>query len=380
MSPDVVIEIRDQTTEEIERRRYLAQGQFLARQENWAELGRLIRTFDTRRLTTPGGTPMAELLAEGARADAVGAACDAIILGDAKAAEAPLRQLDDMLSELCEDHGVALVVARAYMEVGLFWRGEEPGDTMPVAQQAAFQIHFRTAYNILERFDPFELDAPSLAAARCALLVAETQPALRVADDYEDLIDLDPQSPRHMRAMGLHLLPLLYGNHEALELEARRTVARTLDIWGAGAYVWVHLDALSRDPDAFRRLDAEFFAEGLHDIVERRPDQHTVNVLAAFTGYTLAGTPAPNPDAARPQDQARARVARCFDWIARDHLTEVHPLVWAQAADPDGVHRPCDGPLCGRDRALTALARVPDQSNDALHVLDYQPARITLSS
>lgn len=379
VSPDLVIEICDRTPEETERRLYTQQGRFLARQENWAELGRLIRTFDQYRTITQGGTPVAELLATGARADAVNAAQSAIRRGDATAAEAPLVQLEEMLQDLSEDHGVALVVARAYIDVGLFWRGDAWATEVPAAQMAACRTHFNAAGRILDLFDPFELDAPSLAAARCALLAGQSNPALRVADDFEDLIDLDPNSPRHMRAMGQNLLPMVFGSYEALELEARRTAARTRDIWGAGAYVWVYLDALNQDQRAFGRLDAEFFVEGLHDIIARRPDQHNVNLLAAFVGHTLGGTGPVRTDTLCAPEASRARIARCFDWIARDHLTEVHPIVWADAADPDGVQRLSDRTDCGRLRALTALARALDGTTRAAPTLDYRPASITLS-
>ncbi|WP_146587432.1 hypothetical protein [Puniceibacterium confluentis] len=349
--PSLRIETCDRTPEEHERARYFAQGQFLARQEQWEELSRLIRTFDRHRVTTPGGTPVADVLALGARADAVDAARDAVRRGDVHGAHAPLAALEDIWAEHSGDHGVGLVVALAHIDTGWAWRGEGWTQEVPAARMAAFHSHFRAAAQIIDGFDAFELDAPALAAARCALLAADMRPSLRVADDYEDVIDLDPRSPRHMRSLGNHMLPRWFGSYEQLELQARRTAARTRDIWGAGAYAWVHFDALAVDPGTFRRLDSELFVEGLHDILARRPDQHTVNLLAAHTGLTLARAAAPG--------SGRARVAGCFDWIVRDHLCEVHPMVWA-AALPYAGSAPRGG--CaetvarGRARALSTLA------------------------
>ena len=124
------------------------------------------------------------------------------------------------------------------------------------------------------------------------------------------------------------------------------------DLWGAGAYTWVYLDALSVDPGAFDKLDAEYFAEGLHDILERRPDQHTVNMLAAFTGYTLSGM------ACDPGN--RGRIASCFNWIVQDHLREVHPLVWmrpvSNVSHPQPQPADRDLQKRGRVRALSSLA------------------------
>ncbi len=347
--PRIEIASCETTPHDLDCARFFAQGQFLARQEQWQELARLIETFDRQRVTTPGGMPVVELLALGARADAVDAARDAVRRNDVHGAHAPIAAFEEILAVHSGDHGVALVVALAHIDIGWAWRGEGWTQEVPAARLAAFHAHFRAASQILDRFDAIERDAPALAAARCALLPADLRPSMRVADDYEDLIDLDPQSPRHMRSLGNHLLPRWFGSYEELELQARRTAARTRDIWGAGAYAWVHFDALAIDPGAFRRLDAEFMVEGLHDILARRPNQHVVNLLAAYTGLTLARSNTPDP--------ARARVSGCFDWIVRDHLREVHPLVWAAAMPRFG---PAAGDCAettarGRARALSTL-------------------------
>ena len=348
---NIEIAVRDLTRDELEATRVFAQGQHLARQENWVELGRLVRTFDTQRRRTSGGRSLADLLAAGARADAVEAGRDAVRRGDVRAANDPIEALEEVLRELCEDHGVATVVARAHMDIGQAWLGDSPRDAVPAARKAAFLGHHRAAARIVDRFDPFLLDAPGLAALRCGLLDADSRPSLRMADDYEDLIDLDPQNDGALRQFGRHLLPRWYGSYEALDAEARRTAARTGEVWGAGAYTWIYFDAVALDPMAFRRLDAEFFVEGLHDILDRRDDQHTANVMAAYTGLTLSGMAAPG--------SARGRIADCFDWILRDHLREIHPLVWAAA--PAASHeKPVkgteDGTRRGRVRALSAIA------------------------
>ncbi|MEC3861915.1 hypothetical protein VK792_11530 [Mesobacterium sp. TK19101] len=352
LMPRLVIPMCDRTEDVRAHNRYFEQGQFLSRQEAWAELGELIRSFDQRRVTTPGGTPVAAVLAAGARADAVEAAAAAVRRFDETGARDTLLALEDILEDNSEDHGVALVVALAHIDIGWAWRGESWGLELPTLNKGGFHSHFNAAARIIDRFDPFELDAPTLAAARCALLAAERRPDQRVADDYEDLIDLDPASPGHMRAMGVHLLPRWFGSYEQLELQARRTAARTIDLWGAGGYTWVYLDALAMDDGAFERLDPEFFIEGMCDILALQPEQHTVNLFAAFTGQTLSGWSEPGSN--------RARVAECFDWIARDFLREVHPVVWMQDVTP--VLHPAPLPTTrdtqrkGRVRALSALA------------------------
>ena len=308
------------STEETLRQEITDLGRNCARQDAWAKLGDLIRTADGERRTTPGGVPVADLLSEGARSDAVGAATRAVRNGDEATATRVLEDLQMVLEEIPEDHGVACVVAMAHVDIGWAWRGEGWRQEISPLHRAAFLHHFRQAAQIIDRFDPFELDAPMLAAVRCALLTAEARPSARVADDYEDLIDLAPGVAKHMRAMGNHLLPRWFGSLDRLDHEARRTMERTADIWGAGAYAWVYFDALSVDPDAYTLLDPTLFTQGLRDILQRQADQHSANLFAAFTGCTL------NHDAA--PEATRHALTEAFDWIVRDHLREIHPCIW----------------------------------------------------
>ncbi len=350
--PRLVIPMCDSTEEITSYNNHFEQGQFLSRQENWEELGKLIRHFDSQRAMTPGGTSVAEILAAGARADAVQAAIEAVTQFDEAGARLPMNALQEVLDDHCEDHGVALAVALAHIDIAWAWNGDSWGSPMPTLNKGAFHAHFRAAAKIIDRFDAFELDAPSLSAARCALLAADTRPDLRVADDYEDLIDLDPNNAHRMRALGLKLLPRWFGSYDELELQARRTASRTTDLWGAGAYTWVYLDALTEDDKAFDHLDAEYFVEGIHDILDRQNDQHTVNQFAAFTGYTLSGL--------ADKDDARGRVAQCLEWIVQDHLREIHPLVWMQTDVSGGPRKPMpldrETQRRGRVRALSTLA------------------------
>jgi hypothetical protein len=132
-----------------------------------------------------------------------------------------------------------------------------------------------------------------------------------------------------MRAMGSHLLPRRFGTYDQLEVQALRNAARTQKTWGAGGYTWVQFDAIALDDEACARVDVEYFLEGLHDIVERRPDQQTINLLAAYCSVTLQNGMGRNPKA----DIARKQICEAANWLIRDHLTELHPLIWAHAAN-----------------------------------------------
>lgn len=354
------IPVCDQTTEETEGARLREKGRFMARQEMWDELGGMIRDHDHAREATPGGTALADLLSYGARSDVVLPVETALSDPGLMSAHAPregMIALEEVLQDHPDDYGVALVVAQAHVDIGWAWRGQGWISEVPEKHWEAFHRHFDRAEEILDRFDAFAEDSPALAAARCALLASTPAPKARVADDYEDLIDLDPGNPRHMRGLGNHLLPRWFGSYEQLELEARRTAARTGDIWGAGAYTWVYLDALAVDPVALGHLDVPFFLDGMRDILTHRPDQHYANQMAAFCAVTLQ-----QPRYGRaPDSQGLREIRAALDWILRDHLTELHPLVWGVAAK--GAQH-ATGPLArdevarlGRDCALARIGR-----------------------
>lgn len=354
------IPVCDETAEENQGARLRDRGRFMARQEMWDALGAEIRRHDRDRRATPGGTALADLLSYGARSDVVLPVETALSdpgLMSAHAPRAGMAALEEVLDDHPGDYGVALVVAQAHVDIGWAWRGQGWISEVPEKHWEAFHRHFDRAEEILDRFDAFAEDSPALAAARCALLASTPAPHDRVADDYEDLIDLDPGNPRHMRGLGNHLLPRWFGSYEQLELEARRTAARTGDIWGAGAYTWVYLDALAVDPGAFRHLEIPFFLEGMRDILMRQPDQHLANQMAAFCAVTLQQ---PRYEAS-PFAVALRDIGAALDWILRDHLTELHPLVWGVAAKGaqhnTGLLARDEVARLGRDCALARIGR-----------------------
>jgi len=349
-APKLSLPVKDTSNEETLRSSLFEAGLYLARQDAWGILGERIRSADAARAMTPGGVPEAELLAEGARADAVTAATRAVAKGDDVAAARIMADMASVLDEVPDDHGVAYVIAMAHIDIGWAWRGEGWRQDIPASQRAAFFRHFRDASHLVDQHDPFELDSPMLAAVRCALLSGETRPRERASDDYEDLIDLAPGAAKYMRALGNHMLPRWFGSHERLDHEARRTTERTTDVWGSGAYTWTYLDALTVDQDAFALLDAKLFCDGLRDILERQNDQHTVNVFAAYTGSAL------NPVGVNKE--ARLQLSNCFDWIVSEYLEEVHPRVWYAAKGVWGSRMDDQSRLAkGRHRASAALDR-----------------------
>lgn len=335
--------------EEMARATHQDRGQQLARQEAWDILSQKIQYADHSRLATPGGETASLLLAAGARGDIVAAAQDALHDGQPPAPDA-IEALEEVLDEMPGDYPAALVVALAHIDIAWAWRNIAAKDD-PATAARAIAGHIASADAILDPYDGPAIDAPSIAAARCALLAACEKRGRRVAEEYEALIALDPGGHRHIRAMGRHVLPAYAGGVNALEVAARRAAARTEDSWGAGAYTWAYLDALALEPRALDLLEADFFIEGLRDILARKDDQHVINLLAAFCAIAMAPG-AGNRVLAPHAEATRARVHECVDWILEHHLQELHPLIWSQT-----LLAPGHAPLLPSRRALIAKGR-----------------------
>lgn len=339
MTKRIILPSLPVSDEEMARATHQDLGQKLVRQEKWAELAARIEYADDCRLSTPGGEAASMLLAFGARSDVLAAAEDAIHDGTIPD-PAGVEAFEEMLGDHYGNPACALVVALTHFDIGWAWQTAIATGHVADTAESKLRIaaHFRRANDIMAPFDPVDLDAPSVAAAQCALLAAHPQARHKLANAYEQLIDLDPDSPAYMRALGRHLLPAHFGDYEQLELEARRTAARTAEFWGAGAYAWVYLDALTHDEGALHTVDTGFFIDGLRDILARKRDQHVTNMLAAFCAIAMAPDPARDRD--RPArlsasaDQARKNLHDCTDWILSNHLQELHPLIWSQALLP----------------------------------------------
>lgn len=349
----------DPTAEEMLRDTHQRHAQNLARQERWADIADMIENADLNREMTPGAMPIADLLSFGARADVVLAAEHALVDGSPPS-DAPLmagiEALEYVLADFPDNYVIATIVAQAHMDIGWAWRGMGWDIELADRNREAFFAHFDRARDILAPFCGEKLASPLLAASCCALISGNAEAQQRVADRFEVLIDLNPANPRSMRSLGNYLLPRWRGSYRELELEARRTASRTQKIWGAGGYTWVMFDAIVCDDQACANLDLPFFIEGLRDILIRRPDAHTANLLAAYCANAVGQTFSGNDEA----DQVRAQIAECARWIVREHLTELHPMIWAHAArgfdNNLRVHSPTRFAASGRDDAMRIIS------------------------
>lgn len=347
-------------------------GQFLARQDRWDELAAEMATADAAQTVAPNGTPVADLLAYGARSDVIQAVEHALI-EEAPANSASLidgiRGLEEILKEHPHSPMLAAVVALTHVDMGWAWRGTGWDSIVPRLNRERCAAHFDRAADLLALYPQETRSSPFLTAARCALFSGRRLKNLRVADEYERLIDLAPNNHRHMRAMGTQLLPRWSGSYDELELEARRTASRTQSTWGAGGYTWVYFDAIAMDEEACARVDVDFFVDGLRDIVKARPDQEMVNLLAAYCAVALRNGMGLDEGA----DFVRAQICSNDRWLIRDHMTELHPMIWAHAADGFDNNARITSPsrfaARGRSDALHVIADLfRDEINRGLRV------------
>ena len=366
----------DPTSEDVARDKHRLRGQFLARQDRWSCLSAEIANADNAGELTPAGMPVAELLAFGARSDVVMAAEHALLGGKPERGApilAGIEALEEMLSFNPQDAILGTLVAMAHMDIGWAWRGTDPARKVAARNLEAFEAHFDRAYDILTHYNEDAENSPFFMSAKCALNGAGLTQHSQISRDFEKLIDLNPMNPGAMRALGTYMSPRWFGSLADLELEARRTAARTHREWGAAAYSWVMMDAIPGDAKALANLDLPFFVEGLDDIVHRMPDQHTVNLVAAYCAHMGAHANSGGQDA----DRAANAIADCARWLVRNHMTELHPLVWAHSAAgfANNVHVPSPRRFAamGRQEGLRFIA-------DLFHNELSQGARIIFTA
>lgn len=359
------------------------QGQFLARQELWAELLRQIEIGDQQNRSTPSGLPEADLLAYGARADVINAVEHA--LEDSLSSGRPLGQnrvlidgimaLESLRREHKQNPYLTALVALSHIDIAWIWRGRAATDSTPSAHANAClrraSAHFERAEKLLAPLQDTHQDSAFLLATQCALYAGHSANTMQVADAYGRLIDQNPTNPRHMRALGAQMLPRANGSYGALELEARRSAARTQDEWGAGGYTWVYFDAIAIDAQACARVDKQFFMDGIQDILSTDSSQEMVNLLAAYCAVTLRKADDSDPEA-RATRQSISRAAR---WLIRSHLHELHPMIWAHASE--GFDNNARVPSLrrftahGHSEALNCIAQVFRDEIDSGHKIAF---------
>ena len=318
----------DKSEEEMERAWYLHRGQKLVRQENWTQLSVEIQQFDEMRALTSGGIPISELLTRGARGDIVQPIRKSLENRDTSPKTEGLSAYQAIADANPKDYGIAMIVAYTHMDAAWVWQHYSPQPDAEISLNAQHR-HFKIARALLDPFDANRLNAPALAAAKCAALPAQEKPKISLTKLYETLVSLDPKTAQYLRSFGVNLLPGRFGSYEMLNAWALKALEHTRTLWGTGAYAWVYLDALRQDAGAFGVLDLNLFMEALIDILDRCGDQHTANLLAAFTAVTLV-QPAPGYESLFGR-RKRLQLNEAADWIIETQLREIHPLVWADA-------------------------------------------------
>lgn len=377
------IPVNAATPDQVESERLRDHGVFLARQERWEDIEALVRTDDQNRAATISGTPCADLTLFGARSDVVRAAEHALLHG--KPAEDAdffrgVEALEYLLDDFPDSYPIALVVAHTHIDIAWAWRGALARDDSRTINRDAFRSHFARAREILAEYCPVTLHSPALSAAQCALLPGANDPAKAICKSYEALIALNPENPRHMRTLGSYLLPRWYGSFEQLDLQARRIAAQTYRSWGAAGYTWVWFDALLVAPEGLETIEVEYFLDGVADALNRQQSQHTANLMAAHLyrcwQHSGIGQHENNDTAAK-----LSALRDGFDMIVREHLREIHPLIWGHAEIGfENTSRVISKERLsekGRNVAMQAVALPFMNSLKAGHTINFSPEGIT---
>lgn len=335
------------------RNAYFAKGQFLARQDRWETLGRLIAETDRTRTTTPSGETLAAVLAIGARDDAVRHARGAI-----SGPDCPLPGGILALDEIAKDHpeswAITLVAARAHIDCAWAFEGQVDPYALPYAPSDAFMDRLAVASEMLATAEELAPNSAEIAAAKCDLLAAVPEAENLVDALHYDVIQSDPGNPGRLRSYGVHLLPRWFGSYGRLAQKSEQLAQELCGDWGDRAYTWMWFDALRLDPEAGETLDPARFVAGLHAILAGSTDPHLANLLAAYVdGMKPAAAP---EDLSSEATQVRRVIHASLPDLTDQHLTELHPQVWARAdAMPGATHA---GPLSsGRIAAATAQAK-----------------------
>lgn len=316
--------------------RIAERGRALARQDDWDRLADLVRMSDANRDVSPAGRPVASLLMSGARCDIIRHARDTIgEEGDGW--REGIEALEETLEEYPEDYAVALVLGEAHLDLAQI---AADAGLDPAADIAA-------AGALLDRFNALELNSPALANLRRRHSEMSGRDLQETLDDYEDLAELAPEYAGTLTDLGSYLARNP-GGPERLAQEAQRYGDLLGDVWGRGALGWIMLSALATDPALLPKVRGGAVTDGLQDILNRREDPFTANLVAAYLTQALSGRAQPRPSRAEPA--LRAALIE----ILRSDIRVLVPQAWAIAA---GRPTPCQLSLpSGSDDPEAALA------------------------
>ncbi|MEC9104518.1 MAG: hypothetical protein VX878_11955 [Pseudomonadota bacterium] len=345
--------VRNETRHDRGRNVYFQKGQFLARQDRWDMLGRLIAETDRTKGATPAGDSLAALLAVGARDDAVRHARGAI-QGKACPVPAGIDALTELTQDMPNTYAIFLVAARAQIDCAWAYEGQVDPYAMPRVASEAFLDRFDVASELLAQAEALAPESVEVAATKCDLLAAVPGAEDLVDALHRDVIRADPGNPGRLRSYGVHLLPRWFGSYSHLARMSETLSQEAQPIWGNQAYAWMWFDALRLDPEAAEELDVDRFLAGLDEILASSENAHLANLISA---YVDGMKPAAAPDDLSAGAMAvRQHIHAALPALTARHLTELHPQVWARAdALPGASHA---GPLsAGRIAAATAQAR-----------------------
>lgn len=310
-------------------RAYEEEGRAFARQEDWAGLATRMADLDRDRIRTPSGKSAVALLALGARSDTVAAVYEALAR-NIRLSGAVMTQgthgLSVVLKAFPQNPYAIALVAATHDDIAQALRVAVEYEFGQADLETAASTHADKAVELVSKLDPAQLDAPFIAALCFNILAERAKGAEDILALHETWHDLDPRDPDCLRALGRQMDPVRF-DATFLDRAARQIAGQTCDVWGAGGYVWVMMDAVVLWPEAAEALDSRLFKDGISDIMRLTSDQYHANTLLAYCTTRIERRKTGSETA----DLILFDLAQSARQIARKHLTEVHPLVWAEA-------------------------------------------------
>ncbi|MBD3664756.1 hypothetical protein [Sulfitobacter aestuariivivens] len=305
----------------------------LSREGRWADLTKLMASFDRRRATF-GASRLTAVTALGARGDHLQEMtefedCAAMQISDIDDAE--LLRLETAFAGRKDDPYLAGILARAHLDMAWALRGGDFADAVTDAGWDGYAKHISRAEKIMEPFDALTLDSAFVAATK-HLIAPNLEDAERaLKDTYDTYSTLDPLNWDIMGQYAFHLLPRWYGDYAQIEVAARKAIAASETEAGTAAYAAFYMGILHRDEHAIHMVDPELFEQALRDMIDYS-DRDPIEInrildycLGAFA-HSFGAFPREGEDEI---NDIRMQMRDIPNRLIRDYFDAHLPQVWS---------------------------------------------------
>lgn len=303
--------------------------------QDWLGMARHIRMWDQDRTKCEAGFSLAPIglgavqrcLAEAAYE---GNPChpDSFVV----LPEAMIDQFETLAALHTEEYVFLALAAHARCHRAWVSRGTDYAAYVSEDGWAGMATQFEKAQWLLSRYDPVEMNAPLLAAARHALLAFMPDAHKYVYQYYEEWSALDPMDMRPHNQHAMMMLPRWFGSAHDLQLAAQKAANATRDQTGDAAYFAMYSTALDMWDENVLEIDFAAFEQGAHDLFALRGNDpaYVARRLEEMSWWTADGAEKSYPPHFhdRYRDLAIRLKALRKDLLCT-RLTAIHGLSWA---------------------------------------------------